>query len=348
MTALATRNRETRGVTLEPWITPDGVGVIAHGSRLPGESPIALTLRVAEQAARTLTVSPFSQQPFATARAALLNRLGDSVSAEGRAMNALATALVPGHPSWLAPLGSWDELAKAGADAASLRWAALAGGPLRIAVLANESQDQADRAARIVDRWLVRSATQPRVCSPVEPSSSPKAGTVPVTISPSTLPLAQALVGIGVAPQGSPESAWAELTLAALGGADGWLTRALAAPSLAASAQVRLVGGARAAALVVDLRAPESSLDSAVAQVRAIFDRLRQGAMGTSDLERSSATRDRWDLEASLDPRRRLVDLWRDARPLKTAQLSLDGWRTWAAAALRDEKLVVVLAKPRH
>ncbi len=187
-----------------------------------------------------------------------------------------------------------------------------------------------------------------RACSPVEASPSSKAGTLTVALA-SSPPLAQALVGIGVPRQGTPEAIWGELTLAGLGGADGWLAKAVGSPSFAATAQARLVGGARGAALVVDVRAPESSLEAVVAQVRGLYDRLRQGAMGQGDFDRSTAQRERWDLEASLDPRRRLVDLWREPRPPKGAFApSLDGWRAWAAGALRDDKLVVVLAKPRH
>jgi hypothetical protein len=350
MTALASRSRESRGVVLEPWITPDGVGVMAHAARLPGESTSDQTARVAEEAARAISVFPFSASAFASARAALLGRIGDGISPDGKAMNALAAALVPGHPSWLAPLGAWEGLAKAGVEGASLRWSALTAGPLRLAVLANESQEQADGASRVLDRWLVRTSSQlgPRACSPVEAFPSPKAGTLSLAIA-SAPPLAQALVGIGVPRQGTPEAVWGELTLAGLGGTDGWLAKAVASPAFAATAQGRLVGGARGAALVVDIRAPEASLDAVVAQVRGLLERLRQGAMGPSDFERSTAQRERWDLEASLDPRRRLVDLWREPRPPKAAFApSLDGWRAWAAGALRDDKLVVVLAKPRH
>ena len=162
-------------------------------------------------------------------------------------------------------------------------------------------------------------------------------------------PFAQALLGVSVPRQGTPDAIWGELTLAGLAGPEGWLGKAVASSSLGATAQARIVGGARAAALVVDIRTPESSLDAAVAQVRALFERLRQGAIGPADYERSAAQRDRWDVDASLDPRRRLVDLWREPRPAKTNALpTLEGWRAWAASALRDEKLVVVLAKPRH
>jgi hypothetical protein len=345
MTALSTRNRESRGVTLEPWIAADGVGVMAHGARLSGETPAEHAERVAEEASRVLAVYPFAAPHFANARAALLGKMGDGISLDGKAMNALAAALVPGHPAWLAPLGAWDGLAKAGLEAASLRWGALFGGPLRLALLANESQEQAEAASRAADRWLVRSS-QARACSPVEPSPAPKAGTVAVVLA-SSPPLAQALVGLPMPKQGDKDAVFGELLLAGLGGADGWLIKAMS--SVAATAQARLVGGARAAALVVDVRTSETSLDGAVAQVRGLFERLRQGAIGASDFERSLAQRDRWDLEASLDPRRRIVDLWRDPRPSKPASPpTLEAWRAWTASALRDDKFVVVLAKPRH
>jgi hypothetical protein len=139
-----------------------------------------------------------------------------------------------------------------------------------------------------------------------------------------------------------------ELTLAGLSGPEGWLGRATAA--LSATAQARLVGGARTAALVIDVRAPEGTLDAAVAQVRALLQRLRQGAIAPADFDRSQALRERWELEAALDPRRRLVSLWREARPAppSVAPLSLEGWRAWAANTLSDEKLVVVIAKPKR
>jgi len=363
MTALAAQPASARGVTLEPWVAPDGVGVVAHAARAPGESAAALTARVAEQAARVLTAAPFSSTALATARALLLNRAGDGISGEGRALSALASALVPGHPSWLAPFGAWEELANAGIDAASMRWSTLATGPLRLAVLSNESDEQADWAARTIDRWLVRNIDGARACAPVEPPGAPKAGTVQVTLPSSASLLWQALLGFPMPPHGTAEGAFGELTLAGLTGSDGWLGRATAASSLAATAQARLVGGSRAAALVIDVRAPEATLEAAVAQVRALLQRLRQGAIGPADLERSLAVRERWELEASLDPRRRLINLWRETRPVAasgppTAPLasvpsgasvpSLEGWRAWVANTLSDEKLVVVIAKPKR
>ena len=349
MTALAAQPAGGRGVTLEPWVAPDGVGVVAHAPRAPGEPVAAFTARVAEEAARVLVAAPFSTAALATARAVLLNRVGDGIAPEGRAMGAMASALVPGHPSWLAPFGAWEELANASAEAASVRWSTLAAGPLRLAVLANESEEQIEVAARTIDRWVVRGIDGAKACAPVEPPGAAKSGTVQVTLPASPTPVWQALLGFPVPPHGSPEGALGELTLAGLSGPEGWLGRATAASSLAATAQARLVGGARASALVIDVRAPEATLEAAVAQVRALLQRLRQGAIGTADFERSQALRDRWELEASLDPRRRLINLWRDPRPAPPSfPLSLEGWRAWAANTLSDEKLVVVIAKPKR
>ena len=349
MTALATQPAGGRGITLEPWVAPDGVGVVAHASRAPGEPIAAFTARVAEEAARVLVAAPFSSAALATARAVLLNRVGDGIAPEGRAMGALASALVPGHPSWLAPFGAWEELANASAEAASVRWSTLAAGPLRLAVLANESEEQIELAARTIDRWLVRGIDGARACAPVEPPGAAKSGTLQVTLPASPTPVWQALLGFPVPPHGSAEGALGELTLAGLSGPEGWLGRATASSALAATAQARLVGGARASALVIDVRAPEATLDAAVAQVRALLQRLRQGAIGPADFERSQAVRDRWELEASLDPRRRLISLWRDPRPSPApVPLSLEGWRAWAANTLSDEKLVVVIAKPKR
>ena len=101
---------------------------------------------------------------------------------------------------------------------------------------------------------------------------------------------------------------------------------------------------------MVDVRAPDAQLDAAVAQIRGLFQRLRQGVLSQADLDRSTAQRDKWDLEASLDPRRRLVDLWREPPPVQPAPkvISLDAWRAWAASALRDDKLIVVLLRPKR
>jgi hypothetical protein len=353
--ALAARASAPDGVTLEPWITADGVGVIAHGAPRGGESSGALATRIAEQAARTLSTTTFTVGSFAAARGALLARLGEGVPADSRAIDALAGALAPAHPSWLVPLGSSDPLARAGQEAAALRWADLAGGPLRLALLANDGPGQADAAAQAADRWLARPEDAPRRCPASEELARTKPSTVAITLGSAAA--AQALVAAAVPPEGAPTHIYAELTLGALSGDGGWLDKALA--SLGATAEARLWGGTRAAALVVEVHAAEANLDAAVAQVRALLQRLAQGAMTQSDLARGVAQRERWRREAELDPRRRLAQLWREPpegakgstatnAPAEASAAWLEPWRAWAAASLADERLIVVTGKPKH
>ncbi|HEY8090551.1 MAG TPA: hypothetical protein VIF09_21970, partial [Polyangiaceae bacterium] len=46
----------------------------------------------------------------------------------------------------------------------------------------------------------------------------------------------------------------------------------------------------------------------------------------------------------SLDPRERIIGLWRDASP--SPPVTLDAMRAFAAAFLHDDALVVVAARP--
>jgi len=101
----------------------------------------------------------------------------------------------------------------------------------------------------------------------------------------------------------------------------------------------------RAPALVVRIEAPDASLDAAVAQARALLDRLRQGAIDEADRARATAVVVHARAVADLDPRTRAIGLWRgDSAP--PGPPSLESLRAFAAATLRDEALVIVAARP--
>src|ERR1019366_4373657 len=89
---------------------------------------------------------------------------------------------------------------------------------------------------------------------------------------------------------------------------------------------------------------PDLSIDAAVAQVRALLDRLRHGALREEDRARAAAALARGKLAGALDPRARVVDLWRGEPP--AAVPSIDDLRAFAAATLRDEAFVIVAARP--
>jgi hypothetical protein len=131
----------------------------------------------------------------------------------------------------------------------------------------------------------------------------------------------------------------AQLLAAALDGEGGLLARALGDGSLAQRWSARVVGWPRAPALVVRVVAAHASLDAAVAQTRGLFERLQKGALSDADRTRASKAH-----EPSLDPRARVIALWRGEK--KSEPPSLEALRAFAAQHLREDQLVIVAARP--
>lgn len=332
--------RHKEGVAVDPWISADGVGVIAHAvPRTDRESGPELARRVADAAARALTTGAPTAEGYATARASILNHLEHAWGHRGAGLAALASAVSPDHPSWLEPLGLWARIAVVGPDTARLRARALASGPLRVAVIANVDAAQAGIAGHAIDRWLLPTAL--RTCQP-GPTIPPRAGHFDVHL-PDGAQLAQGLVSVPVPPPGAPGHDLAELLAAALDGDGGMLAGVLR--KAAATGSARVVGGTRAAALVIDLRAPSEGLSFAVSEVRALLGRLAT-TVSDGDLNRASARVTAAEQEARSDPRRRLIDLWSDRRPPTNPKATLAAWRTFLATALRDGTAAVIEAKP--
>lgn len=344
LTVVQARRHDT-DVALEPWITPDGVGVLAHASlRDERESPAELARRVADAAGRTFGGTALSTEAFDVARLAMLEHMEQVSGRHAAAWEAFATAVVPEHPSWLSPFGLWNRVASSGLDAVRLRWQALTAGPLRVAVIGNVDGDQASAAASAAERWLTPRFGE-RACRTAG-SAGGRAGRVDIRL-PSGSPLAQALVGAAVPTSGSAGHEMAKLTALALDGGDGLLQRALSAARLAARSSARVVGGGRAAALVIDVRAPADSLTEAVAEVKGLLTRLGQAGPSEADLSRALAMAASRDAEARYSPRQRLIDLWSGAPPgPPAARPSVAAWRDWLASALGESSLVVVEARP--
>jgi hypothetical protein len=372
LAALETR-KHADGVTLEPWITSDGIGVLAHAPfRDEREGPTDLARRVADAAARAFTATAPPPDGYAAARAALLDHLDRTAGPQGAALAAFAAAAAPDHPSWIEPFGLWSKIAGASAEGVRLRALALAQGPLRVAVLANADAGQAAAAADAVDRWLAPLGTA-RTCR-AQPSAAIRPGHYETRL-PDGAPFAQALLGAPVPPPRAPGRDLAEITVAALDGEGSGTPGLLAASLVDATASARLLGGARAPVLVVDVRAPTDSLAAATAEVKALLLRLPTSVTDT-DLTRAAAAWERRERAARADPRRRLTDLWSAApvhdvgsagsadsagsapkppsgagRPSissgESPRPALSAWRGFLAATLREASLVVVEARPQ-
>jgi hypothetical protein len=350
--AASTQSQSAAGnAHVEPFVAPDGIGVLAHGPRLAGETAEGQARRLADLAARTFAAEAVGRAPSSRARSALL---GQTSRPEASVEATLASALAPGHPSWVAPAGTAMGLSSLSDDGVALRAASLRAGPLRIAVVANVDDAQAKAAVRAADRWIARRPNDARACPSPETLAPPRSATYAVE-RPAGL-AAEAIVAVPLA-AGAADRKAASWLAAALDGPDGWLARALNAAGadaerspLVTAWSAQVLAAPESHALVVRLSGPDASLDAAVAQTRALFDRLRQGAIQAEDLARASSRLARAALATSLDPRARIVALWRgDARgepaPSPPAP-SLQDLREFAAGSLRDDALVIVAARP--
>jgi hypothetical protein len=329
-----------RGVELSEWITSEGVGIVARASRRDGETPVALARRVADVAGSALTTGAVDPGAIGRARAELMAAAGQDDTA--RSFAALAEALTPGHASWSFPLATASGLEAWSDGAVTSRIAALRRGPLRLAVLGNDDPAQVDAAVQAVDRWVPRSPAAPRSCPPITAPPAPRPGVYPAP--PAVQSSAWLAIPLPRGASSSPVADAASTVAAALDGPDGLLAHALSS-GLASSWSAKIVGPREAAALVLHVGASARTLDAAVAQVRALLDRLRQGAFTEADRSRAAARLASLDLAASLEPRGRLVRLWR-GDPAPAATPSLEAVRAWLADGVHDDGLVIVASRP--
>lgn len=343
---LATSSPSAR---VEPWIVPDGAGLLVHGPALEGETAAAHARRLADVVARSFAADTVALPALSRARAGLLRRseLGD-----GAALAVVASAVAPGHASWFVASGRADTLARS-ADAAVLaRAQAVRAGPLRVAVLANVDAAQGDAALRAADRWIDRRLGDARGCRPATTAAPPRPGTYAVDARPGSAP--EAYLAFPFAPGDDSARASAAIVAAALDGQGGLLETALATPGMAVSWSARVVGWPRAPALVVRIVSTEAGLDGAVLQARALLDRLEKGALRPADLERAYSVASREAVAAALDPRARVVATWRGepiptaAQPLPGGRKGLADVRAFAAKVLAEDAMVIVAARHEH
>lgn len=341
-------------VTAEPWVATDGLGVLVHAVARPGETAVAHGRRVADAAARSFAAEAIPPATLARARARVLRSVE---STDGvRPFSVLASALAPGHPSWVAPWGTETTVGRASDGAVTARAQALRAGPLRVAILANDGLSQGEAASRAVDRWVVRHAGEARGCSPVTAGLPPKAGTYPFDPAPSAAGSGEVWIAAPLSRDGwTADRETAETLAATLDGEDGALARALHEGGLARRTGALVVGDRRGAALTLRVVTAPGNVDAVVAQVRVLLERLRQGGLAEADGARGAARRERSLLAQGLTPRWRLGALWRGESPRADGgprgpgpahPPTLADLNALSAQAFRDDALVFVTTAP--
>jgi hypothetical protein len=331
--AVAHGNRS--GVHIEPWLNVDSMGLVAHAPALtPHESPTAQAERVAETLARALLSAGPSADHWVQSREALLDSLGQGPTP---ALSLALRQTSADHPSWLDARGTWAILSSLSARSVELRRQNFLRGRLRLASLANHDELQSEAGERRL-LSLLRGAEAGLGDCPVRRSPPAVAGQYRVETGAGPDPDAIISVQVPSTSYGlSEEVLWTETLM---NRTDGWLQRALVRPGLVSAARARALGGATVAALVVEVHVADGKREDAVAQVRGLFERLRAGAATEGDVRVARQYSDQSEVARLIDPRGRLVDLWRGR---SRAPATLASLRAFHRAAFEAGREVVVL-----
>ncbi|HEX6277944.1 MAG TPA: hypothetical protein VFZ53_33100 [Polyangiaceae bacterium] len=338
VSALALGRHGATGVVFEPWIAPDGVGLLAHAPRasaseLPGEHARRVASALGELIATT--------RPAPTARLTAREELLDALGRTPRpGLSLMLEELSQGHPSWLEPRGTVAALGAAASqsfDAALQHWLA---SPLRLSVLANGDGGQAEVARRELERWISPVRGEALRCPPA-PRLEPKTGELTLQTTPGEI-TESAYLGVPLARFEGRMPLEARAALFLMNRTGGWLERALA--DLPATASATALGGPRAAALLVRLAAPPEQREPALARVRALFDRFPAGVATAADVALADRELARADGAERRDPRRRIVELWRGGGP--PARLEAARLAKFLAEVGRAGRLVVLVVPP--
>jgi hypothetical protein len=308
---------ELAAVSIQPWVSPAGVGLIAHGGpRSAEETPEQLAERIGDALGRALTALPRDPDAFDRAQSAISSRLADERSL---GLFAVATRIAPRHPSWLSPWGARATLAGFRREDAWLRWQSLLGGAWRAAAIGNTDEAQARRAIAAVRRWL----------PPTTASCGETAEPEPFRPGALTFSSSAAIATIVVAADARGAASSAEVVAAAL--SDELLGPALA--GLATQFEARVAGRVGVRSLIVVVEAPSGSQGEVKRRLEKLFGQLAVDGLSEASLERA---RERARV-ALAHPSERLAALWRDARtepPVDDATV-----RAWTKAHLAPGRL---------
>lgn len=329
VTLRALAGRAPSGVAIEPWVTPDGAGLLAHGPRATSrESFAAHARRLARALGRALS-RPLSGSDLALSRAALADELGGKPAP---AWAALLSGLSEEHPSWLDPRGTFESVTSLTNLTLLHAQQAFLSGPLKVAILKN-AEEPVGEAVHELESWLypyrARVSRCPEVVLPTplhgERSWLAREGEEPASY-------------VGVTMQAGSESERALLLVADfLNRQDAALGQSLR--PLGARAESRVLGAGLWPALVVSVSAPAAQREAALAATRAILDQIASGRADAALMDYGRARLARDDLGARFDPRRRVVELYRGGGP---PELSPAAWSRRRAELLSPRHWVVI------
>ncbi|HEY5955185.1 MAG TPA: hypothetical protein VIV60_01480 [Polyangiaceae bacterium] len=312
---LAAKKHDFMGIDLEPWITPEGIGLIGRARRTsPTETSEHLATRLGDTLGRALTAWQLDSSEVWSIRHDALLRLG----ASPRPALWQAIGTIAGHsPALVLPDGTFASIQGVSQSELSERRLRLLHMPLRLAVIENSrvipadaeaSQGNAVRAA--LWRWLAPYRNEVEQCPAVADSSS-ESGESRIDARQLDPDDAAITVAALLPVSDARDEAHAAVLLSVLAGQNGWLVTRLREMNVPGTVDARIVGGSRRRGIVLVVGTTAPSVDAAVRIVRSSIQNLGTGTLDDPvSIERSIRTFVQSNQTRRVDPRARLEDVW--------------------------------------
>lgn len=310
--SLAEQFSGERGVVLIPFVSPDGVGLVARAARLRGETPTEHGERVGRVLAGALSGSAIDGRLVAQARARQLARVGSDPGL------ALVHSVFGGeHVSALEPYGNDNTLSSFSTADVERTREDLVLEPLRLAVLTNSGPEQGSAVQSAVERWLASQREHISPCREAKLSPAPPGQWTVETLEEHIQPGAF----IGAFAPVRPEVGRAfEYHLSqhpelfqSPGVSDTW-------PS---DWQIRWDGNTAGGVLWIHLTAPPDRVAAQVEKVRLGLHRLAQSGLSAGSVQTLRAEFARREKAVDEQPIGRLIRTWRDQAPLPPSEKEL-------------------------
>lgn len=328
------------GISIEPWVTPSGAGLVASARRVSAiERPETQARRLGDALGRALVASRIQSADLWQARSELLARVGPGPRpALWRAIIAIA----PQHPGLVAPEGTFSSVAAETAEALQEHRMRLLRLPLRLAVVENTGAPQGEATRQALSRWLGLLANDRAKC-PTDLARAPSESEE-IAIESSRPDASDATTTVSMVLPGAEEGtdeAHAALLLWLLTRPSGWLELRLREANVVATTDARIVGGQERRGLVIVFGTLESDVESTVSLVRRMLKELGESRLASSTEVRLGIEHlTRADELRRADPRARLEDLWLSRKWPK--KLSAATFRDYLHRTFRAPKVTIV------
>lgn len=332
------------GVTLEPWVSSEGAGLVASTGKLHwDESTQAQAERLGRALGRAASTLPVNNEAFFRARAETLVRLGS------RPMPALWQAvqsLAPEHPGLVAPEGVYSTIEAISPEELRERQRYWQSGELRLAVSLSDTPAAADRIASVISRWrgvVSRSSGGCRL-EAMEPAT---AGNVQLALESAKSGDAAVTVSIRLPAGDGTSAAYAQWLLRLMAASGGWLEGISVDAPGAMRLEATVVGGPKRRGLIIAIGGPTEKAESVAAAVSHLFRELGSGNVpGPLDYKSLDGWYRARELHRRSDPRKRLVELWTGpstgvATPSEPSEA---GFRTYLRRAFTEGEVTIVRA----